>query len=351
MRLKLASYDGQAWQTHVVLEHKGADIGRYSKLLIVDGKPVVAFLLMEPGNGGKLRSKVVLAKANVEVPKERGDWAIEDISVDENAPCRPQLCPTNQVCVKDTGACMAPVGGCTPADCGQGNACVTIDNKAQCKATLAPIESYPNAVGDYVSLANGPNGLGVVVYDRVRGNLLGISKQGGAWQTQILDGETGSRANKTAVDTGDTGVGASLQIAGNGDWHVSYVNGITESLQYLLVSGGKPGKPEIVDDGLGVDGTRFQDGRHVVGDDSYVREDGGTITIAYQDATAGKLRIAIGTGSPGSHKWSLKVIDQPGRFAGFSPRFVPGENRIANYWLASDKITKDMTGDVSIVSF
>lgn len=246
---------------------------------------------------------------------------------------------------------MAPVGGCTPADCGTGKACVTINAKATCGDTLADIESYPGAVGDYISLANGPNGLGVVIYDRPRGNLLGISKQGGSWSTAILDGETGSRANKTAVDTGDVGVAASLQIAGNGDWHVSYVNGVTEALEYLVVVGGQAGKPEIVDDGLGVDGSRFQDGRHIVGDDSYVREDNGTVVIAYQDATAGKLRIATGTGSPQKHNWSLKVIDQPGRFAGFFPRFIPGENRIANFWRATDKISHDITGDVSIVGF
>jgi MYXO-CTERM domain-containing protein len=350
-RLKFASFDGNAWSYHVVQENKTADIGRYSKTIMVDGKPVIAYLFMENGNGGKLRSKVVLAKANKDVPKEPGDWAFEDINVDENGTCRPALCPTGQACVKSTGACMATVNGCTPADCGTGKACVTIDSKATCSDTLSDVESYPGAVGDYISIANGPNGLGVVVYDRIRGNLVGISKQGGSWTSAILDGETGSRANKTAVDTGDVGVAASLYISGNGDWHVSYVNGVTEALQYLLVVGGQPGKAEIVDDGLGVNGTRFPDGRHIVGDDSYVREDGGTITIAYQDATAGKLRVAVGTGTPQKHNWSLKVVDQPGRFAGFFPRFVPGESRIANFWRATDKISHDITGDVSIVGF
>src|SRR5262249_3869657 len=161
--------------------------------------------------------------------------------------------------------------------------------------------SYPEAVGDYISVDNGPVGIGVVLYDRIRGNLLGISKVNNAWSTAILDGETGSRANNTAVDTGDVGVGASLHISPNGDWHISYVNGFTEALQYLFVSNGQVGKPEIVDAGLTVAGARFSDGHHIVGDDSHVREDSGTITIAYQDATSGKLRVAIGTGAPGSH--------------------------------------------------
>ena len=50
------------------------------------------------------------------------------------------------------------------------------------------------------------------------------------------------------AETGDVGVGASLFITSTGDWHVSYVNGTTEALQYILVPGGtkQPGAPEVV---------------------------------------------------------------------------------------------------------
>ena len=72
-KLKLAvlvSAEERSWKTITLKEQPGADIGRYSKMVIVGGKPVIAFLQIEPGNGGKTRSKVVVARANIEVPQE-----------------------------------------------------------------------------------------------------------------------------------------------------------------------------------------------------------------------------------------------------------------------------------------
>ena len=74
---------------------------------------------------------------------------------------------------------------------------------------------------------------------------------------------------------GDGGA-SSRPGADNGDWHVSYVNGWTESLQYLVVTGGvltKPGTPEIVDNGFMLNGTPNADGQHIVGDDSSISVD------------------------------------------------------------------------------
>src|SRR6202011_3167504 len=97
--------------------------------------------------------------------------------------------------------------------------------------------------------------LGMVVYDRPHGNLVALADQGGGkWSRTILDGETGSRTDKTAIDTGDVGVAASLTIDNGGVWHVTYVSGLDESLRYLDVTGGKPSKSEIIDDGSTVDG-------------------------------------------------------------------------------------------------
>src|SRR5205085_1149173 len=51
--LKFASsQDGNAWSVHAVLGVPAADIGRYAKMLLVDGKPTIAFLVMEKGNKG-----------------------------------------------------------------------------------------------------------------------------------------------------------------------------------------------------------------------------------------------------------------------------------------------------------
>ena len=355
--LKVAVRDG-AWSTHVVSAPPGGDAGRYAKMTIVSGNPVIAFSIVEKGTGGHTRSRVVLAKGQVASPRSTGDWTFEDALVDDNGPCRASTCDAGQVCVASTGQCATPGTGCTPADCGSGNACVTVAGKASCVGTLAPtyLEPYPNAVSDYIDVASGPQGLGLVAYDRIHGNLLAIANTNGAWTTQILDGETGSRAAGNAVDTGDTGIGASLAIAPNGDWHVSYVDGLAERLEYLAVPGGKaPLHPEIVDDGIGLGpgAPPFADGKHVVGDDSRIRVDpDGTVVIGYQDASAGSLRVAIGTPkADGTHAWSVKSLDQPNRFGGFFPRFVGDAHRLANFWRATDHATGDTHGDVAFIDY
>jgi MYXO-CTERM domain-containing protein len=352
-QLKGASWDGSQWFVYVIKTQANADIGRYVKMITVGGNPVIAFLTMEKGTGGKTRSKVVVGKANKALPTSGSDWAFEDAAVDETGPCQASFCDGGQVCVKSSGSCTATATGCTPADCGTGNACVSVNGKATCTAVLGKdaVQAYPNAYGAYVSLAVNPKGgFGIVMYDRIRGNLVALVNAGGKWTPTILDGETGVRPN--AVDTGDMGIGASLTITANGDWHVSYVNGIKESLQYLVWPGGagKPGTPEVVDDGYD-NGKPYPDGKHIVGDDSTIDVDGGgVVRIAYQDATAGKLRVANGAPSGATHKWTAKAVAQTNRFGGFFPRFVPGTPSVTNFYRETDKVKQDVTGDVAFVT-
>lgn len=350
--LKFAFYDGNAWTSYTVRHAAGADSGRYSKMILVDGKPTIAFLTMEPGTAGALRSRVTVAHANDPTPKDPSGWTFDDAVVDDNEPCTGTTCGGGQVCVKSTGKCQATTTGCTPADCGTGNACVTLKNAATCSATIGKdaIVTYPNAFGDYVAFQNIPGGgLALVVYDRIHGNLVALDHSAGGWKQVILDGETGDRTKMTAKDTGDTGVGASLFVTNDGTWHVSYVDGVTETLRYVTYKGGKVGTPEIVADGYGVDGTPFADGHHLVGDDSSISVDSsGTVSILYQDATAGKLHRATGIVSGGAHKWATHKIDQPGRFAGFFPAAV--DQQVANFWRSVDKASKDEFGDVSFVT-
>ncbi len=252
-----------------------------------------------------------------------------------------------------TGVCTTISTACDAA-CASGNACISVSSVPTCEpvAQSSDIHPYPNAVGDYINIAALTNGIGLVVYDRIHGNLLGLTNATGSWVVTILDGETGSRANGTAVNTGDDGVGASFFVATNGDWHVSYVDGISEVLKYLYVPGGtlvNTLTPQIVDDGSKVDGAAFSDGIHIVGDDSNVRENtDGSISITYMDATSGTLRLASGSSSPG--KWTLHAFDQQNEFAGFFPHFVPGNTTIENWWRWADPTTQIVTGNVSIVT-
>jgi hypothetical protein len=347
-RLKLAFEDG-GWQSFVLREAAGADIGRYSKMRIVDGKPVVAYQHVEAGDGGFMRGKIVLARARTAVPRSADDFDFEDVAVDEQGPCRADSCGGGSACVKSTGACTQTVSGCEPA-CGASEACVSIDEAATCVAVQGAVGTYPRAIGGYLSLADGPRGLGIAAYDAFRGNLVAYHLEGGSWKATILDGEAGSRADGTALDTGDVGVGTSLAIDGSGTWHVSYVNGLDETLRYVTFDGQKAGRSEIVDDGTEADGSAHQDGKHLVGDDSALRADGDVIVIYYQDATVGTLRRATGTRSGTTRSWDLRALPQPNRFGGFFPQIIPGEDRVANWWRQTDRSTKSVVGNVSILS-
>ena len=371
--LKFASSadGGQTWQSHTVMSAKGSDVGRYAKMLVVSGKPVIAFMVLEPGMNGWSQSRVVLATGTTEAPSSASEWKMQDALVDPQTPCRAQLCPSGQICVKTTGLCQTAVPGCTPSDCGAAEAglgstpqsCVTFDGGPSCQVVLPAsyIDTYPDTTGDYIAMAAAGQGLGLVVYDRTRGNLVGLSNAGGSWNAQILDGQIGSSSSPARTDTGDVGIGASVAIDARGDWHVSYVNAWTEALQALTVPGGNlmagPFTPEVVDDGQhenGATGTPYADGQHIVGDDSSVTVDArGTLRIVYQDATAGTLREAIGAPASGStHSWTVKAIAQAGRFAGFFPHYVASSQMIENWYRATDHTMNPplVTGDVAFVA-
>ncbi len=345
-RLKFAINDG-GWKTFVLLEAPKADIGRYSKMALgPDGKPVVMFMVVEPGNGGHSRSKVVVARAKVEEPHEAGDFAFEDAAVDEDSPCRFDTCNAGEKCVKATGVCTKVVGGCTPADCGAGKACVMQDNKATCAALVSEVETYPRALGAYISLAVGPKGLGAVFYDGFHGNLVALSDDGGGkWTRTILDGETGLRSNNTARDTGDVGIAAALAIAPSGTWHVSYVNGIDETLRYISATDNKPGKSEVIDDGSSVDGKAFPDGKHLIGDDSAIHVDGDVVTVYYTDSSSLGVRKAVGTTQGGSRKWDLRTVPLQKTWVLF-PAFVPGDSKALAFWRQTTRSNKTVEGDV-----
>ena len=348
-RLKFAINDG-GWKVSVLKEQAGADIGKYSKMLLVDGKPVIAYMHLEPGNAGRTRTKISLARAKVESPHGPEDFSFEDVAVDEDGPCRANACSAGEACVKETGTCTKTVGGCQPA-CGEADVCVTKDNKATCVAKMGAIETYPRGLGPYISFAAGPQGLGLVAYDGYHGNLVAFMDRGAVpWERVILDGETGKRADKTAIDTGDVGIGASLAIGASGTWHVSYVNGLDETLRYISMTNGKPGRSEIVDDGFTVDGKPHADGKHIVGDDSTIRVDGDVIKIYYADSSSLGLRRAVGTGGSGSsRKWDLRSVKQDNKWVAF-PQFVPGEDKVAAWWRQSTRESKTVEGNVIVLS-
>lgn len=345
--LKFAQLAGDKWQSHTVEAVTGSDVGRYAKLLFVDGSPVVAYLIVGPGDAGFATSKIRIARAGSGSPAE-GDWAFDDAVVDTATPCRGYLCGSD-VCVASTGACAAEATGCDP-ECGTGEACVDLGTGAACTAVYddTKLDTYPDAVGDFVSLAVDAGGnLALAYYDRVHGNLEVASNAGGAWTRILVDGQ-----DAQGVDTGDVGIAATLAIDGGGDWHVAYVDGYDESLKYVRIAGGTTvGAPEVVDTGLTLAGAQFDDGLHIVGDDAKIAvTDSGEVHVSYQDATAGKLRYAVGApgGAGDTHTWEQRSYDQDGFAGAFSSQVeLDGRLSLVNWWR---KGGEKVEGDVALVT-
>jgi hypothetical protein len=345
--LKFAQFDGKKWASHTVQAKASSEYGRYAKLLYVGGNFVIAYQAVEPGgDNGALKSAVRIATA---AKPAEGAWAFEDAAVAKNTPCRASFCATGTACVTATQTCQptAANSACTPP-CASGTACVDSGMGAACAAIFDPskLDAYPDAIGGYISIApDKSGGFGVAYYDRTAGNLMAAAKSGGAWTTLLVDGQ-----DSMGNDTGDVGIGASLFIDDGGDWHITYVNGFTEAVQYVkLAKGTTVGTPEIVDDGLGVGTTPFDDGQHLVGDDSHVLVlAGGEVHVTYQDATAGTLHYAVGAPGGAGHTWSVKAMTQDGFAGAFSsPVVVNNQLQLVNWWR---KGGNSIVGDVRVLA-
>lgn len=333
--LKYAKLGDDGWTVATVEDGEG-DIGRYAKLRFVGGVPVIAYLVIEPAASGTLRSIIRVATGG------GSGFTMEDAVIDTTTPCRERFCTGGSVCHADSGACMAEATGC--AECAADEACLDVGSGPSCEAILdgTYLETYPDAVGDYIALA--PSGAGVAFYNRILGNVEIARKEGGAWTRLVVDGQDAQGA-----DTGDVGVGLSMYVDGAGDWHLAYVDGHAEALRYARVVGGtQVAGYQIVDDGLSLGGTPFEDGQHIIGDDSSIWvAPGGEVHIAYQDATTGKLRYA--TGSPDGGGWSARVIEDEA-FGGFFSSIVQLEGgiRLAHWWRVGGSST--VAGNVAIVT-
>jgi hypothetical protein len=341
-QLKYAVRSGDGWDVSVVESIANGDVGRYAKLVIDGDTALVAYSAVEPAKNGAVTSKVRLAKGSAD------NWTFEDVVTEPATPCRKAYCAASDACVIETGLCVTIEDGCDPA-CASGSECVNLGEGPACADVFGDsrLDSYPDVVGAYVSLALGGDGtLGIAYYDRVHGNLAVASQSGGAWATKVVDGQLAD-----GTDTGDVGIGASLFIDGDGAWHLSYVDGWAESLKYARLAD-PSATPEIetVDDGLTLAGAQFDDGQHLVGDDSRVTVSGaGDVRITYQDATTGTLRYALGTAGGTGHTWEVSVVEQEGRFAGaFSSQIeVNGQVELVNWWRTGGET---VNGGVAIVS-
>ncbi|MGZ3453218.1 MAG: MYXO-CTERM sorting domain-containing protein [Polyangiales bacterium] len=356
--LKVARFDGSSWSTHQVDAQTTGWAGKHNAMVMVDGKPVVAYQSVEAGSGGFAKVKVRVAKAQTATPSSNADWSIEDAIVEEKNPCTQAVCGAGQKCLIGVAGtfdpvCTATTGGCMPACASDTEACVKDKmGVAGCQKIKPTLGIYVNALGEAISLATSGSDLVLVAYDRWHGNLRSATNKGGTWKSTPpdapLDGWTGDPAKDKT--TGDRGFGASLAVDSTGNWHVVYADGIKEWLLYRFVPGGdvsKAAAPILVDDGATTDGmTKFTDGQHVIGDTAWITLDGSNVKVVYQDTTAGTLRWAKGAGGPMA-KFTRGVIKQDG-FAGFWPRFAGSQvlNFFRQRGLTEEGGDKVIIGDV-----
>lgn len=300
--LKMAIGSPGSWQVHTVDDT--GDSGRYSSLVVTpEGVPVIAYLRMResPETPGQVVSTVMVATANIASPSGPTDWTLTEVT-SSPMPCRARLCESAPTCLA-TGQCVRPTSDCA-STCSSPSVCFN----GSCAESIPAgyVEDLIPAVGLYTSLAVDPTGgLGVVYYDRTAGNVYGVRFDGTVWGTPFLI--DGYARNDPFV--GDSGQSADLAIDSAGLWHVVYVDGAEETLRYAQVqSNGTVLTREVVDDGSTSDGTtRHPDGRHIVGDDaSIVVLEGGGVRVAYQDATAQNLVVAVRGGGGG---WAISPLD------------------------------------------
>jgi hypothetical protein len=250
-------------------------------------------------NAGHILAKVRYARASTATPSGPTDWTITDVA-SAATHCRANDCAMGEACVQTTGVCTATGTGCTAA-CSATQACVM----GSCQAIYGSnwIEDFPPGIGLFNSLRTDSMGAPqLVFYDRDRGNLMGARLSGSTWSTFIIDGE-----NPDHSDISDRGAWSTLAVASDGTWHIAYVDGWTENVMYVSVpSGMTTGTPEVVDDGLGLGTTPFEDGDHVIGDSAEIDLDAtGHPRLVYQDSTAGTLRYA----TRGTSGWTVAVQD------------------------------------------
>lgn len=298
-KLKFAIFDGTNWATHVI-DDTGRN-GRYSSMvLLANGTPMVAYRATVTDAMGAVTTELRVARASSATPSRTADWTVSRVF---SAPtsCRANDCAMGQACLA-SGRCAATTMGCSTA-CPTGKACVAM----MCQDIIPAnyIEDYSVGVL-FPSLRVDAMGRGgVVFYHRDRGNLMGATFDGTMWGTPFtIVGEAMMR------DEGDFGAWSTLAIGSDNVWHIAYVDGYDETLNYVRVQGTtRMGMPEVIDDGSRVGMTAFEDGKHLVGDSVMIALDAMNVPrVVYQDSSAGTLRYA----QRGAMGWETRVLDSMG---------------------------------------
>jgi hypothetical protein len=154
--------------------------------------------------------------------------------------------------------------------------------------------SYPEGTGLHASQARGPDGAPVLAwYDRTGGSM---------WISRFAD--AGFMAPEQMAGWGhperdaDMGANVDVGVDADGNVHLCYQDGLTDSLRYLAP---ELGQDVWIDDGVRIDYGGREYAVHIVGDDCSMQFDAdGDPIIVYQDATGHDLLMARGDLAGGS---------------------------------------------------
>lgn len=325
--LKYARKEADKWSLHTV-DKQGKTIGRYISMTLENGVPVIAYFVVDNGNG---KSQLRVAKGNSAQPAAEGDWKVSFVDSLTLPACK-GLCDSKkkEVCVKLGSAFSCKVPGTCPKACKKGKeACVSGKCVPLVEDNANP--DHPHGTGLFPSIAALQGG-GVVVayYVKQTGDLKIAYSKGGNFSTKNL---------KT---TGNVGLYPSIAVDTSGKIHISYVNDDTADIHYLQLDAQyKVLADEVVDRGIN------SQGDNALADTSIVVEPGGKARIVYQDASVQAIKMAI---RRGPKQWEVKSLasgeDTPykGAFGFFADQVIQGNTSFISNYKVNLRDPKDPSG-------
>lgn len=289
LRYALGVPSGDAYDWTIRTLDATGDAGRWASLSVnARGVPGIAYRVARNRAAEGWVSEVRYVLARNARPAGDADWnapfTLQQTPREE--PCG-GLCGMGEACVAETGTCGRITRGMCDAECGEGQACV----EGACQAVAAlpdPPRTYPEGTGLFTSQTRDLEGNPVVAwYDRTRGAL---------WLSRFVDAgfaEPEMHAGWGHADEdrdGDMGTNVDVAVDADGEIHLCYQDGMTDSLRYLA-----PGldRDEWVDDGVRRQAGPREYEVHVVGEDCNMRLDAnGDPVLVYQDATSHDILLA-----------------------------------------------------------
>jgi hypothetical protein len=314
VKLASASFADRKFSTVKVEKPAAGKVAYTSISLNKDGVPSVAYLITGiPDGMNGYTAKLRLATAKSDTPGD-SDWSFTDI--DQAAiPCA-GLCPKGQACVQKDPMDKLKVSSCKPVDamcpkmCAASQLCIA----QACTEVLLPVKApdLAEGIGLFPQLRRLKSGNRVIAYyDHEQGDLkLAIETSGGQFAKVFIDGMD------PATDVGQF---VAAQVAPDDTVHVAYVDAIGDRLLYKTVKGMAASMaPEVIDDGMRMDGPR------PIGGGASLWTDGTAVRVVYQDQQQSDLVQAV----RGAGGWSMQPVKPGAPGYGFYPHIVSDAGKL-----------------------